>query len=112
MATWCKGILKAYKQSKRITPSTVKLDNKTYDDVMGNNEDRGKFKGQKAHFKNPAYSKCKALKTSIYNIGNAKTLSTNITRDIAEFVGANYNGAGNLCTGMIDMKLSPIVSPT
>jgi hypothetical protein len=59
----------------------------------GNQRAKSKFKG-----------KCSEIKTSVYDVVSGKDTFTKMTREITEYVGREFDDAGEFRTGMVEMR--------
>ena len=55
--------------------------------------------------------KCEELKDAVYDVVSGKETFTKTTRDIAEYVGRQFEEAGEFRTGMVDMQLPALMEP-
>jgi hypothetical protein len=55
--------------------------------------------------------KCAELKGSIYDVVSGKETFAKTTREIAEYVGREFDDAGEFRTGMVEMLLPTLVEP-
>jgi hypothetical protein len=55
--------------------------------------------------------KCAELKSSVYDVVSGKDTFAKTTREIAEYVGREFNNAGKFRTGMVEMTLPTLVEP-
>jgi hypothetical protein len=55
--------------------------------------------------------KCADLKASVYDVLSGKDTFAKTTREIAEYVGREYDDAGEFRTGMVELRLPPLVRP-
>ena len=55
--------------------------------------------------------KCADIKNSVYDVVSGKDTFAKTTREIAEYVGREFDDAGEFCTGMVEMELAPLVPP-
>jgi hypothetical protein len=52
--------------------------------------------------------KCSEIKNSIYEVISGKDTFAKTTREIAEYVGREFDDTGEFHTGMVDMRLPPL----
>jgi hypothetical protein len=55
--------------------------------------------------------KCSDLKNSVYDVVTGKDTFAKTTREIAEYVGREFDDAGEFRTGMVEMQLRPLDEP-
>jgi hypothetical protein len=55
--------------------------------------------------------KCADIKTSVYDVMSGKDTFAKTTQEIAEYVGREFDDAGEFRTGMVEMQLTPLVEP-
>ena len=55
--------------------------------------------------------KCSEIKNSIYDVVSGKDTFAKTTREIAEYVGREFDDAGEFRTGMVEMRLPPLTEP-
>jgi hypothetical protein len=75
--------------------------------------------GQRRHNKNrhsgnrdPKFEgKCADIKTSVYDVVSAKDSFAKMTHEITEYVGREFDDAGEFRTGMVEMRLPTIDEP-
>jgi hypothetical protein len=48
----------------------------------------------------------------VYDVVSGKDTFAKTTREIAEYVGREFEDAGEFRTGMVEMELTPLVEPT
>jgi hypothetical protein len=56
--------------------------------------------------------KCTEIKNSVYDVVSGKDTFAKTTREIAEYVGREFNDAGEFRTGMVEMRLPPLTEPS
>jgi hypothetical protein len=66
----------------------------------GNRRAESKFEG-----------KCSEIKTSVYDVVSGKDTFAKMTREIAEYVGREFDDAGEFRTGMVEMRLAALIEP-
>ena len=66
----------------------------------GNRKAESKFEGK--------YSE---IKTSVYDVVSGKDTFAKTTREIAEYVGREFDDAGEFRTGMVEMRLAALAEP-
>ena len=66
----------------------------------GNRRAESKFEG-----------KCSEIKTSVYDVVSGKDTFAKTTREIAEYVGREFDDAGEFRTGMVEMSLAALIEP-
>jgi hypothetical protein len=66
----------------------------------GNRRAESKFKG-----------KCSEIKTSLYDVVSGKDTFAKMTREIAEYVGWEFDDTREFRTGMVEMRLAALVEP-
>ena len=81
--------------------STPHLDQRCHNWNRQNTNRETKFEG-----------KCTEIKTSVYNVVSRRDTFAKTTREIAEYVGHEFEDAGELQTGMVEMRLMPLTKPT
>ena len=52
------------------------------------------------------------IKNSMYNVVSRKDTSTKTAQEIVEYIGCEFNDAGEFHTGMVEMRLMPLTKPT
>jgi hypothetical protein len=55
--------------------------------------------------------KCSEIKNSVYDVVSGKDTVAKTTREIAEYVGREFDDAGEFRTGMVEMRLPPLTKP-
>ena len=55
--------------------------------------------------------KCSEIKNSVYDVVSGKDTFAKTTREIAEYVGREFDDAGEFRTGMVEMRLPPLTEP-
>ena len=51
------------------------------------------------------------IKHSVYDVVSGKDTFAKTTQEIAEYIGREFEDAGEFQTGMVKMKLTPLVEP-
>jgi hypothetical protein len=55
--------------------------------------------------------KCEDIKNSVYDVVSGKDTFAKTTREIAEYVGREFDDGAEFRTGMVEMRLPPLVVP-
>jgi hypothetical protein len=81
-------------------------------DVASRGGQRRRNKSRRAGNREPKFEgKCADIKTSVYDVVSGKDTFAKTTREIAEYVGRDFDDAGEFHTGMVEMSLPPIIEP-
>ena len=94
-------------------------ENSNWNDSGNNNNNNNsnkrrhnKHSGRSAGQDNRGFQgKCADLKSAVYDVTAGRDTFTKTTRDIAEYIGREYEDAGEFRIGMVDLELPPIVAP-
>jgi hypothetical protein len=76
-----------------------------------NPNQRRKKKKNRVNRESKFEGKCPELKSSVYDVVSGKDTFAKTTREIAEYVGREFDDAGEFRTGMVDMQLRPLDEP-
>jgi hypothetical protein len=76
-----------------------------------NPNQRRKKKKNRVNRESKFEGKCSDLKSSVYDVVSGKDTFAKTTREIAEYVGREFDDAGEFRTGMVDMQLRPLDEP-
>ena len=118
-----RSVVSTFANNKAIMSADVDRGNNPVGDTPGgsptsppSNERSGqrrRNKNRRAAKREPKFEgKCGELKDAVYDVVSGKETFTKTTRDIAEYVGRQFEEAGEFRTAMVDMELAPLVEPT
>jgi hypothetical protein len=81
------------------------------DDPGGWSQRRKANKNRRVNCESKFEGKCPELKKSVYDVVTGKDTFVKTTREIAEYVGREFDDAGEFRTGMVEMALRPLEEP-
>jgi hypothetical protein len=80
-------------------------------DTSSRGSQRRRNKNRRANREQKFEGKCANLKNSVYDVVTGKDTFAKTTREIAEYVGREFDDAGEFRTGMVEMQLRPLDEP-